>query len=246
MVFISAQLTRVPLYLNAVTEILRQRISSVSDNIENSVDPLFSDAFNEQEGRRPENFSELVNHGYININIDPHLSLISLPYLIRSIPIFQDGSGFDRPKIIHNKTELPFLTSDSPVVFYTEKKNFSDIRPYDIELGSRFVFILPISSSMAIVNRSFIKKGATHCEISDRNVIHSINRSIARFAYRFVVSSDKAFSESYGRRYAEICPRPNYRRSTVVEKTVRKVAFEFGKPEKLKNAWTYDLISSDY
>lgn len=120
--FLMSMRVRVPNTIDAVTELLRASIIKVSDNVGENLDEIVEIFLkkNPDFGRRPK-FFDLVEAGFVNVNIDPHTSIISLPHLVRSIEFFSLDIG--APYFLHNETRVPFISSDNPAIYHIYERD---------------------------------------------------------------------------------------------------------------------------
>ena len=120
MKFICSMLVRVPITFDAVVELLRESVvrNFPDDNgpIPDALVKLHQKNIGNKNYDKVE-LKDLVASNTLAINIDPHCCISSLGYISASIPIFQSGFSFGSPRILHNHTDLPFLSSDNPVCF---------------------------------------------------------------------------------------------------------------------------------
>ncbi|MBD1545315.1 DUF4238 domain-containing protein [Roseibium aggregatum] len=173
--FICSLHTRTPIVLDAILFLLRE---SVIGQYEETIglasdDPnlkIFCDMYRERNSNKsvgPIHFSNLVRSGIIDLNIDPHRRLSSMPLLVNNIDIFQENFAFGGPFLIHNITDLPFISSDNPVCYFNRNRTIKESVPYSSKQAKNFIFIFPISSNIAIVNNNFIKTKERHVTIDD-------------------------------------------------------------------------------
>lgn len=238
--FICGQLVRVPLSMNSVIELLQDEVFTASNAVGSLPDSLLK-LHNEITGAHASEMRDLVESGVVSLKIDPHRSISSMPFLVRNVPIFQEGFSFGIPKFLHNETNLDFISSDNPVVFHAGRHGIAPVRPYGAPSDQRFAFYFPISPRLMLVNSSFNSKRSMHCLVKDSSKVSELNRTIARFAYRFVFSNSKELSEGYGKRFSNICPRPDHKTSQIFDGHVYRIGYKFGPPVKLVNSWDYDF-----
>lgn len=241
--FICSMLIRVPITFDAIIELLRKSVvENIPDDIPSPPD-IMVEAYQKNVGRKitePVDLRELIGSGTIDVNIDPHRCIASMAHIARNIVIFQDSFSFGVPQILHNCTDMPFLTSDNPVCFYGGPRNTKNLVPYRIRNGKLFSFVFPISSKMALVNSTYIKKNGMHVDLNDKKVIAEINRTVAAFSYRYLFGKEEKFLV-VGRKFQNICPRPVYEKSLIGDGIVGGIAFKFGKPRRTANSWEYDI-----
>lgn len=94
---------------------------------------------------------------------------------------------------IINMTEIPFLTSDNPVIWFNPSISEDEMKPYDLQAGGPIVLIFPVTPNIIIYEHSdmrdhFACSGLEYGELSDRSKVEIINRTICRFAYKAVFS----------------------------------------------------------
>ena len=241
--FISSMLVRVPIAFDAVVELLRQSVvENISDDFPSPPEILIEQLRKKtgQENSEPIKLRDLINSDIVNVNIDPHRCIASMSQIAANIQLFQPGFSFGIPQVLHNCTDLPFLSSDNPVCFYGGQKKSKNIVPYRIQNKKLFSFVFPISSNMTLVNSTFIKKNGMHVDLSDKKVVAEINRTIAAFSYRYVFGENEKLL-AIGRKFQNICPTPVYEKSLIGNGLIGGIAFKFGEPKRTPNSWTYDI-----
>lgn len=241
--FISSMLVRVPITFNAVVELLQESVvRNIPDKIE-SPPEILVELHRKKTGEgnsTPIGLKELIGSETVVINIDPHCCVTSMAQISANIPLFQPGFSFGVPKILHNRTDLPFLASDNPVCFYGGRRDTENLVPYRIRNKELYSFVFPLSSHMALVNSTFVRKGGMHVDVNDKRLVADINRTVAKFSLRYVFgANDKLLA--VGRKFKDICPRPDFERSLVGDGVVGSIAYKFGKPKPIFGNWTYDI-----
>lgn len=241
--FIVSMLVRVPITFDAVVELLHKSvIENIPDDMPSPPKKLveFHRKKTAQKISKPVDLKELLGSDTVVVNIDPHRCIASMAHIARNITIFQPNFSFGVPQILHNCTDMSFLSSDNPVCFYSGHRNTKNLVPYRILYRKPFSFVFPISSKMALVNSTFIKKNGMHVDLNDKKVIAEINRTIAAFSYRYVFGKEEKLL-TVGRKFRNICPRPVYGKSLIGDGIVGSIAFKFGKIKHTANSWTYDI-----
>lgn len=193
--FIGAQRVRVPAARDMVEAMLAHR--SKADAlalIENGEIPPPPDAL---KGR----LDELL------ISIDPRKSIEGMPHLLRGMEKIFSRIGL---KILHNHTEVPFLTSDNPVCVFDPRPPESKIKPYVLTVDSPIELIFPIDSKTLLRGhtdwrRDFAARGPRHHKLRDVEAAKSINRVIARFAYEVLMGCNNDHLELV-RKYSDQSP----------------------------------------
>jgi len=134
----------------------------------------------------PEGFEDLLDH--MTVSIDPHQSLHAIPTLLKGFNLILNQLSFE---IIHNRTDIAFLSSDNPVIYFDPSMSEVSLLPYQVcpPLGL-IEFLFPIDTQTTLRGRTG-RLSLRHLAITDRQIIKRINRFVARFAYRFVFSRDR-------------------------------------------------------
>lgn len=241
--FIVSMIVRVPITFDAVIFLLR---TLVTENIPDGVrKPPASLVSLHQEkmghdGSEPPGLRELIASDVLAVEIDPHCCIASMAQIAASTPIFQPNFSFGVPKILHNQTDLQFLSSDNPVCFHGGSPDGARIVPYRVAANNPFTFVFPISSRIALVNSSFLRKRSMHLDVHDRDIVGKINRTVAKFSYRYVFGDNEPLL-AVGQKYKDVCPRPIYNESLVSDGIVSRIGYKFGIPEPTVNSWQYDI-----
>lgn len=111
--------------------------------------------------------------------------------------------GFE---VLHNKTDLPFLTSDNPVCSYDPNEPFAARAPYDHDGEIELIFPIDAWTMLRGSNRREpVNIISLHREIADRRIIQRLNRTIAQFSYRLTLAQDRS-SDALIRAHAAMVP----------------------------------------
>jgi len=143
----------------------------------------------------------------IVVAIDPQQSLIAMARLLERVGVVLSELGY---QIVHNRTQIPFLTSDNPVVWFDPVISEKKLQPYAISKNGPIALYFPISPDCMIYGHTtfhsrFVRVGCIEHNCSDENRVRSINRMICRFAYQAVFSRDESQRECV-RDFANISP----------------------------------------
>lgn len=135
---------------------------------------------------KPEGLENIFDEADVVVN--PHESIHAMVPMIQetSRVLHQIGVG-----VLHNRTSIPFLTSDNPVIWFDPSVAEDKMQPYVIQEGAPIVLLFPISPNMIIYGHSskreqFAQHGLQHGELSESNTVEAMNRQISRFAYEAV------------------------------------------------------------
>lgn len=183
----------------------------------------------------PPGFPNLLEQ--VVVSIDPHRSILAMPILMNAIGLVFDRIGIG---VLHNTTDIPFVTSDNPVVFFDPSVASDTMKPYTLDRGEGpVVLLMPLSPTMMLYGHSidkgrFARFGLGHGELSDEARVLIMNEQICRFAYEAVFASQPGF---------EPLVQPFASESPIVRVSSKKVSggiadtaqFEFGaRPVKPK------------
>lgn len=162
-----------------------------------------------QRGQLPPAPPGLENlHDLVEVSIDPHRSIHAMVDMFNSLGAIYDRIGL---AVAHNKTAVPFLTSDNPVIWFDPSVPFEQQLPYSIDLAhGPIVLVFPISPKMAIIGDTeladqYSKRGLLRIELEDEAKILNLNEQICRFAYESILASAEG-QEDLILKHAELSP----------------------------------------
>ena len=129
----------------------------------------------------------------VEVSIDPHMSIHAMIEMALGLGTILDGVGF---QVLNNNTDINFLTSDNPVIYFDPTTIYEAMRPYSVQLGGPISFYMPVTSTLMLYGHSskkdhFARKGLEYAIVEDRDKVAAINNLIVRFAYEAVYSSGK-------------------------------------------------------
>ena len=184
---------------------------------------------------KPESFEDILDH--VEVSINPHQSIHAMVPVMQGIGQVFDQMGF---YAMHNKTEIPFLTSDNPVIWFDPSVKDADLRPYLIRPDGPVVLLFPVSPSLIIYGHSsrreeFASKGLGIADLPDAGKVEMINRQVCRFGYE-TIFAQRAGQEQLIQEHAELSPTIRFDR--IGAREGESVVFEmvFGKRER-KPKW---------
>ncbi|MDA8030764.1 MAG: DUF4238 domain-containing protein [Alphaproteobacteria bacterium] len=144
-----------------------------------------------------------------DLEIAPHpaISLSSITSMESTIRTVFKEMGWG---VLHNKTDLPFLTSDNPVIWFDPSVPEDKMRPYVWLPGRPLLSIFPVAPDCVIhghsnMRRQFASRGFSHMDLSDRKSVKTINRHICRFGYEMVLAQERGH-EPLIAKYADKSP----------------------------------------
>ncbi len=184
---------------------------------------------------KPAGFEDILDH--VEVSIDPHQSIHAMIAGIQGVGQVFDQIGF---YAVHNKTDVPFLTSDNPVIWFDPSVQDSDLQPYILQPDGPVVLLFPVSPSLIIYGDSsrkeqFASEGLGILDLADPSFVEAINRQVCRFAYEAIFARTSGH-ERLIREHAALSPVPQFER--ISSGKGEKVAFQmvFGKRER-KPKW---------
>lgn len=188
----------------------RARVPATRDAIEGSRAGLVGAVARQMDASgllppKPEGLDDILDT--MEISIDPHESIHAMAHMLEAI-----GKLFEQIGIgaLHNTSDIPFLTSDNPVIWFDPSVPDSKMQPYNIRPGGPINLLFPIAPDIVIYGNTdlldgFVKRGIEHRELTKRHLVKKINRQISRFAYRTVFAQERG-QEAVIRKYADISP----------------------------------------
>jgi len=223
--FMTLQRVRVPACRDVTEKMLAEMVKTVAKRL---------DASGELPPK-PKGFED-INH--IKVSIDPHQSILAMGNIIKRLG--QQVFGKIGIGAIFNMTEIPFLTSDNPVIWFDPSIPEGKMKPYVLQVEGPIVLLFPVTPNIMIYGHSsmheqFTYEGLGYGEISEPNKVEIMNRQICRFAYK-AVFSQRADQEVLIHKYAD--ESPILRTETIPGEKGEYLFFQsvFGKPE-VKPKW---------
>jgi len=159
------------------------------------------------------------------------------------VPVMQaTGQVFNQMGFyaVHNKTKIPFLTSDNPVIWLDPSVQDTDLRPYVLQPDGPVVLLFPVSPSLIIYGHSswrdrFEAEGLGIEDLSDVGMVEMINRQVCRFGYQ-AIFAQKSGQERLIQEHAELSPTIRFDRIGADEGETVVFEMIFGKRER-KPKW---------
>lgn len=184
---------------------------------------------------KPEGFEDILDH--IEVSIDPHQSIHAMVHMIQGFGQVFDQMGF---MALHNKTDVTFITSDNPVVWFDPSIPDADLQPYVLQPGGPVMLLFPVSPSLVIVGDSsrrdeFVANGLGRADLSKTHLAKVINRRVCRFSYE-AVYAQKAGHEKLIQNHAAHSPVLQFSRVSGGKEEIVAFQMVFGKRER-KPKW---------
>jgi hypothetical protein len=180
-------------------------------------------------------FEDILDH--VEVSINPHQSIHGMVTVMQATGQVFNQMGF---YAMHNKTDVPFITSDNPVIWFDPLVKDADLRPYVLQPDGPVVLLFPVSPSLIIYGHSswrdrFESEGLGIVDLSDTGLVEMINRQVCRFGSQ-AIFAQKAGQERLIQEHAELSPTIRFDRIGAGED--ESVVFEmvFGKRER-KPKW---------
>jgi hypothetical protein len=177
--FMSLQRVRVPAARDATEDVLRHSVRATMETLK-------------AQGKLPpppKGFQDLLSQ--VQVTIDPHQSIHAMVTMLQGMATLWSMVGI---AAVHNNTEVPFITSDNPVLWFDPSLPFSEQRPYTIDSSGRDVFLaFPVSPKLAIIGSQTYKEGygahgLLHGDVLDDQLVEMLNAQTSRFAYEAVIA----------------------------------------------------------
>lgn len=145
----------------------------------------------ERRGALPEALKPYAGQlGTIPVAANPQQSI---PTMMEDMRRFGDlcfEIGFE---VVHNDTELPFITSDNPVCVYDPRRLPVIGRPYEYDGEVELIAPLDARTLLRGSNRIHpVNRISRHVRIGDRSRIARLNNTLSRFAYGLAMTSDRS------------------------------------------------------
>jgi hypothetical protein len=140
---------------------------------------------------KPKGHEDILDH--LSVVIDPHMSLRAMPDLAKGFGTVLDQLGFE---VLHNKTDVSFLTSDNPVVCFDPTVPEACVLPYQVRPPHGSIELLfPIDARTTLRGHTALRRAkprsVRHVALTHRQEVKRINRLGVRFGYRFVFARDR-------------------------------------------------------
>ncbi|MBI3700655.1 MAG: DUF4238 domain-containing protein [Afipia sp.] len=156
----------------------------------------------------PDGFTFEYLDKHMAISIDPHKSIHAMVDLAKGVEKIFGAIGF---RILENETDLNFITSDNPVVYFDPTVPLSAMQPYNIDRDRMTIeFMFPMTPRLMLWGHSDFKPTDGLHTVSYEKVIHRdfvkrANVLIAKFAHRMVFASEQTHTPLV-KKYAPTSP----------------------------------------
>lgn len=186
--------------------------------------------------RQLEHLGDIWDH--IQVAIDPHQSIHAMVDVLEGMATVMGMIGI---AALHNKTDVPFVTSDNPVIWFDPSVSEADLRPYAIRRGGPVALLFPVSPNVMIYGHSCMRErfacdGFGYGDLPRRSMVERMNEYVCRFAYEAVFAADDAFADLV-QRYADVSPVVETKSVSIAKGELFNAQYVWGQ-RKRKPKWT--------
>jgi hypothetical protein len=193
--FIALQYSRVPCTREAIELMLAHQVKGTSDVL-NKAGKL---------PKPPKGYEHIFEN--LEISIDPHKSIHAMHEITTGLGELFSKLGFG---VIRNNSNLPFITSDNPVIWFDSSKKKNEFLPYTITPQSPILFYFPLAKDIGLIGtyeaeEDFKKYGLLESPQPTKKTIKMLNSLVAKFSYE-VFYSCKPTQRELLIKYKEMSP----------------------------------------
>ena len=155
----------------------------------------------------PKGFEDICRADRLEVAIDPHRSVLAMPQMMSGVGRILDQIWLN---VVFNETDIPFLTSDNPVIWFDPSIPDEELQPYHIQPSGPIMMLFPIAPNLMIFGGSFLREkfaryGMEHVECRNCELVNKFNRCVCRFAYEIVFARDRG-QETMIEEHADVSP----------------------------------------
>ena len=198
-------------YLLAFAALQRVRVPAARDLAERALAHEVKQELRALDARgelpaKPEGFSNILE--LVEVTIDPHKSMEAMAHTLKQLGPLLDTIGY---QIVHNETDVSFITSDNPVSYFDPAVSWAEMQPYRVKRPTGPMELLfPVDAATMLRGHSddrerFRRNGLKHVSLRDVSAVRKMNRVTARFAYELIIARDTDH-QALARAYAESSP----------------------------------------
>jgi len=225
--------------------LMRVRVPAARDMVELSLAQTVKTTMRQMDALgefppKPPGHDDILDR--VVVGIDPHQSIHAIPDLIDRFERVVSFLGF---QIVHNETDVDFITTDNPVIYFDPSMPEQKVQPYP-NRAAFLELLFPIDARIVVRGLLQLKsdnaaRGIRHFNLGTASEVRRINRMLARFGYRFIFANSRAHDKLVVRHAmyapvfgADVVAGPN-------SKPQLSYRYVFGPlPKKVK--WTSDRI----
>jgi hypothetical protein len=158
----------------------------------------------EEIGKLPEELQRYAGMlDKVPVGVDPQQTLGVIFEEMKQFGDLCFQLGFE---VLHNETDLPFITSDNPVCIYDPRVTLHARTPYEFKHEAELIF--PLDAKTLLRGSSRLKPAnqvIRHRRLRELSAIKRLNRTVAQFAYKLLIARDRS-CDSLAVLYADKCP----------------------------------------
>lgn len=147
----------------------------------------------------------------LEVSIDPHMSIHAMTDLMSGFARVVDACVFE---VLHNQTNIDFLTSDNPVAVFDPSVPEAQMQPYQLQPNLQSIELLfPLTSRLMLRGTAGLRfaPAVTHLRLTSDQQVKRFNRIGAKFGYRIIFASGQEFGK-LAQKYANLSPVPKFER----------------------------------
>lgn len=139
----------------------------------------------------PEAHPDLIDQ--VRISIDPRKSIEAMSILLKGVDELRPRLNLD---VVHNVSDVPFITSDNPISVFDPSYPEHSVRPYSVDhWDSPIELLFPIDPITLIrgLSRSitsYFDPIPRHVELRSNADARRVNRIVAKFGYELLIARD--------------------------------------------------------
>jgi hypothetical protein len=145
----------------------------------------------------------------LEVSIDPHMSIHAMTSLMTGFARVVDACVFE---VLHNQTNIGFLTSDNPVAVFDPSVPETQMKPYQLHADRQSIELLfPLTSRLMLRGAagSRFAPAVTHLHLTSEHEVKRLNRISAKFGYRMIFANSQKFAV-LAQKYASLSPVPKF------------------------------------
>lgn len=154
---------------------------------------------------KPEAHPDILDN--LEISIDPHMSIHAMTNLVSGFARVVDACVFE---VLHNETNIDFLTSDNPVAVFDPSVPETRMQPYQLQADLQSIELLfPLTSRLLLRGVAGLRfaPAVTHVRLTSEQEVKRLNRINAKFGYRMIFAKSQEFA-ILAQKYANLSPVP--------------------------------------
>jgi len=158
---------------------------------------------------KPEAHPDILDN--LEVSIDPHMSIHAMTDLMAGFARIIDACVFE---VLHNQTNIDFLTSDNPVAVFDPSVPETQMKPYQLQADLQSIELLfPLTSRLMLRGVAGLRfaPAVTHLHLTSEQEVKRLNRIGAKFGYRMIFANSRDFA-ILAQKYARLSPVSKFER----------------------------------